>query len=209
MLALAQECGADVNAAKQDGFTALILAAQGGHTATVRVLAQVCGADVNAAMQNAMQNGFTALMITAANGHTATVAVLALECRAEVNAALQNGETALMLAVEEGHQDTVLCFVSELKVSVGASNSAGASCLHAMAVSSWAATSDVMASGDQVHHDAGCDGCGICPIRPHGSAKTVQAMTCARHAIRSLQTQATTIQLGMFLSMLPLLLLRS
>jgi len=199
-----------VNAAKQDGFTALILAAQGGHTATVRVLAQECGADVNAAMQNAMQNGFTALMITAANGHTATVAVLALECRAEVNAALQNGETALMLAVEEGHQDTVLCFVSELKVSVGASNSAGASCLHAMAVSSWAATSAVRAPEDQVHHDAGCDGCGICPIwAEEGSVQTVQAMTCVRCATRNLQIRATTILLGIFLRMLPLLLLRS
>jgi len=195
VVALAQECGADVNAAKQDGFTALMSAAHGGHTATVVALAQECGADVNAAdddgftalmsaAQNgrtatvvalaqecgadgnaAQQNGFTALLIAAGNRYTATVVALAQECRAEVNAALQNGETALMLAAQEGHQDTVLCLVTALKANVGASNSAGASCLHAMAVSSWAATSAVMAPEDQVHHDAGCDGCEMCPIR--------------------------------------------
>jgi len=49
VVALAQECGADVNAAKQDGFTALMSAAESGHTATVVALAQECGADVNAA----------------------------------------------------------------------------------------------------------------------------------------------------------------
>jgi len=53
-----QECGAYVNAAKQDGVTALMIAMQGGHTATVVALAQKCGADVNAALLD----GSTALI---------------------------------------------------------------------------------------------------------------------------------------------------
>ena len=50
VMALAQECGADVNAVtEQSGFTVLMSAAQGGHTATIVALVQECGAYVNAA----------------------------------------------------------------------------------------------------------------------------------------------------------------
>ena len=58
---LAQECGADVNAANEDEWTALMLAAQNRHTTTVVALALQCGVDVKATNKN----GSTALMIAA------------------------------------------------------------------------------------------------------------------------------------------------
>jgi len=60
-VALALECGVDLNAVDNNGCTALILAAANGHTATVVALAQDCGADMN----TANQHGFTAIMCTA------------------------------------------------------------------------------------------------------------------------------------------------
>jgi len=103
-------------------------------------------------------------MWAAVCGHTATVVALVNVCRAKVNAVDENGETALMLAVQGGHEDTVSCLATELQSDTIASNFAGASCLHAMAVSSWAAAVAVTASEDQVYHDIGCDGCEMCPI---------------------------------------------
>ena len=73
MLALALECGADVNAANEDGSTALMLAAQGGHTAIVLAMGLECGADVSATKLD----GSTALMLAAQGGHTATSMALA------------------------------------------------------------------------------------------------------------------------------------
>jgi ankyrin repeat protein len=55
-----------------DGETAVMAAALGGHTATVKELA-VLGADVKAANND----GWTAVMAAAQGGHTATVKELA------------------------------------------------------------------------------------------------------------------------------------
>ena len=88
-----------MNAANENGFTALMIAAQNGHTATVLALVQECGADVNAAQQD----GCTTLMSAAQNGHTATVVALAQECGVDVNAVNKIGFTALMSAAQNGH----------------------------------------------------------------------------------------------------------
>ena len=64
--------------AHQDGYSAIMLAARGGHTATVLGLVKECGADVN----TATRNGYTAVILAVKGGHTATVKVLVQECAA-------------------------------------------------------------------------------------------------------------------------------
>ena len=78
-----------MNATKQGGFTALMLAAEDRRTATVVLLAQECGADVDAIHKD----DFTALMSAAQNGHTATVVELLHEYGANLNVAKQKGIT--------------------------------------------------------------------------------------------------------------------
>ena len=98
MAKLLLEHGADVATADNDGGTALMWAAQGGHEAVAQLLLQH-GADVAAAKHN----GSTPLMMAAAGGHEA-VAQLLLQHGADVAAAKHNGSTALMMAAAGGHE---------------------------------------------------------------------------------------------------------
>ena len=98
MVKLLLEQGADARAARHDGVTALMFAAQGGHVAVAQLLLQH-GADVAAASND----GFAALMCAAQGGHEA-VAQLLLQHGADVAAASNDGATALMLAAEGGHE---------------------------------------------------------------------------------------------------------
>ena len=98
MAKLLLEHGADVAAASNNGFTALIRAAQGGHVAVAQLLLQH-GADVAAADIA----GDTALMLAALGGHEA-VAQLLLQHGADVAAADIAGDTALMFAAQGGHE---------------------------------------------------------------------------------------------------------
>ena len=66
--------GADVNAARKDGTTALMATVQKGHTETVRILISA-GVDVNAKRRG----GYFALMDAAYNGHTETVTETAID----------------------------------------------------------------------------------------------------------------------------------
>ena len=109
MAKLLLEQGADVRAAEDDGLTALMCAAHGGHEAVAELLLQH-GADVAAARHD----GFTALMRAAFGGHEA-VAQLLLQHGADVAAARHNGLTALMLAAAGGHEA-----VAELLLQHGA-----------------------------------------------------------------------------------------
>lgn len=92
------EKGAHVNKGKI-GKTALMCAAQNGHTDIVRLLIEK-GADVNTV---AAGTG-TALMDAAGNGHADIVRIL-LEKGANVN--VNVGGTALMFAAREGNADIV------------------------------------------------------------------------------------------------------
>ena len=65
------ELGADVNQARDDGVTALYIAAEKGREAVVRALIEL-GADVN----KATDKGWTPLAIAAQKGHTAIVQIL-------------------------------------------------------------------------------------------------------------------------------------
>ena len=99
MVKLLLEQGADARAARHDGGTALMFAAQGGHVAVAQLLLQH-GADVAAASNY----GSTALMSAAIGGHEA-VAQLLLQHGADVAAASNYGSTALMLAALAGHEE--------------------------------------------------------------------------------------------------------
>ena len=81
--------GANVNAAENDGWTALIWSAYRGHAKVAEILLSA-GADVNAVDNN----GETALMLA----RSAEVAKVLLSAGADVNAVDDDGETALMLA---------------------------------------------------------------------------------------------------------------
>jgi ankyrin repeat protein len=100
--------GANVNAAGQYGYTALMKAAFNGHIAIVSLLI-AAGANVNAASQY----GYTALMKAAARGYTATALAL-IAAGANVNAANQRGETALMWAAAHRHNKTAFCLLNAM-----------------------------------------------------------------------------------------------
>ena len=82
--------GADVNAKKTDGVTALMVASRDGHQEVVKLLLDK-GADVNAKRTD----GVTALMAVSASGYI-EIAQSLLANGADVNAK-DNGVTALML----------------------------------------------------------------------------------------------------------------
>ena len=79
----------DVNSRDENGRTALIEAAFGGHEETVRALIER-GADVNACDRD----GWTALMESASKGRLGIVKII-LEAGADLRAKNKNGWTAL------------------------------------------------------------------------------------------------------------------
>jgi ankyrin repeat protein len=91
--------GADVNAKRNDGWTALILASRNGHKEVAQLLLAK-GADVNLKTNN----GVTALMY-ASIGHKEIVQAL-LDKGADVNETDEGGSTALMMA-SYGYKEVV------------------------------------------------------------------------------------------------------
>ena len=87
---------AEVNAADQDGRTAMMWAAGRGNLICLQLLI-VSGADVEAVDQN----GVT-IMRAAQGGHLTCLKLL-VASGADVNAASDNGRTALMAAAQGGH----------------------------------------------------------------------------------------------------------
>ena len=113
----------EVNAADSSGFTALMLAADGGWPPIVAALLAVEGIDVNLA--NA--EGDTALLLAAQEGQTAIVSALLAVEGIEVNAAdSESGATALILAAQEGHASVVAALLaSDAGVNVNAAEHRG------------------------------------------------------------------------------------
>jgi hypothetical protein len=98
---MVRELNIDVDVQDGDGCTAIMYAAQGGHTTNVKVLNK-CGADVN----KADKKGITALMYAAQNGSTEMVELL-VKYGANINTTDKKGRTAMMMAEEKGHTDTI------------------------------------------------------------------------------------------------------
>jgi hypothetical protein len=108
----------DVNAKDINGWTAIMYAAEDGHTETVTKLKEL-GADVNAKELF----GKTVLMFAAENGHTDTVVKL-IELGAGVNAKTDYGYTALMFCAENGKTETVVA-LAEKGAELNAKDSEG------------------------------------------------------------------------------------
>ena len=112
--------GLEVDGLKSNGGgTALMLAAQNGHTEIVLDLLSRGGINVNAAKND----GTTALMLAAQNGHAQIVAELLDRGGADVNAVTSDGFTALMIAAQRGHTETVAELLNRgANVNAAASN---------------------------------------------------------------------------------------
>ena len=90
----------------KSGQTPLLLAADAGHTKSVRMLL-----DKGASLKHADNEGRTALSLAAAKGHKVVVKLL-LKNGAAINAQDKKGNTALAVAAEKGH-DAVVRFLLE------------------------------------------------------------------------------------------------
>ena len=126
------DAGADVNKAKQGGFTPLFVAAEKGHLEIVNALIT---AGVNQDMEDdsecmdlvepdismypllnrkkegidinkAAENGFTPLHIAAQNSHSGIVEAL-IGAGANVNKTTKDGDTALCIAKKVGYEEIV------------------------------------------------------------------------------------------------------
>ena len=116
--------GADVNAKKLNGYTALMIAAKNGHTEIVAQLLDR-GADVNEAGSDAA----TALMFAAQNGHADIVdKLLAQGVDVNARASASGGLTALMLAAKNGHTEVVAKLLDQ-GADVNAKRNAGTAVL--------------------------------------------------------------------------------
>ena len=117
------DCGADVSAQTDRGWTALHWASRCGHVDLARMLVER-GADVSA--QNKV--GETALHLALENGH-GDVARLLVERGADVSVQTEDGETALLWTSRYGHVDLALMLV-ERGADVSAQNEVGETALH-------------------------------------------------------------------------------
>jgi len=86
-----------INISDTASKTALMIAAENGHTAAIETL-WTNGANLNATTRE----GKTALMFAAENGHTAAIETLCTK-GANLHATTREGKTALMIAAENGH----------------------------------------------------------------------------------------------------------
>jgi ankyrin repeat protein len=100
---LVQDLGADVNLALENEATALHIATQNGHLATVQYLVRERGVDVN----KARDDGATPLFIAACNSYLAMVRCLVKELGADVNKSMHDGATHLMASARYNYEGVV------------------------------------------------------------------------------------------------------
>ena len=95
------KAGANVNAAEEDGWTALMHACDGGHEQCARALIEA-GANIEATDEH----DWTALMFACEDGHDLCARTL-LENGAAIDAVTRDGATSLMLASQNGNEACV------------------------------------------------------------------------------------------------------
>ena len=98
----------DINYANQYGYTALMRAADRGHTDVVQLLL----AQIGIAINHADQIGDTALIYAATYGRTAIVQALIVQAGIDINHANQYGYTALMRAAAWGNTVIVQALIA-------------------------------------------------------------------------------------------------
>jgi hypothetical protein len=105
---LVKELGADINQARYDGATPLLMAVQshmdGYATLDVRVIVKELGADINLATKF----GITPLYLAAQNGSLSAVRCLVKELGANVNQVTHEGVTPLIIAAQHKHTEVVV-----------------------------------------------------------------------------------------------------
>jgi ankyrin repeat protein len=117
---LVEELGADVNQAKEDGSTALCVAAQNGHVTVVRYLGDL-GVNVNQARNDRV----TPLHMAAQFGRLAVVQCLVGDFGADVNRGRFDGGTPLYSAAMMMHLDVVRCLVEVFGADVNQGTDTG------------------------------------------------------------------------------------
>ena len=109
----------EVNAADEDGWTALNRAAQRGHAAIVSALLAMPGIDVNAAtlIENLAgsreHGGWTPLMSAASHGHAHVVSLLRAVEGVDLDATNADGSSALLLAAQGKRTACVLALLGK------------------------------------------------------------------------------------------------
>ena len=146
--------GADVEAKDKDGGTALMLAAESGHKAVMRLLLKK-GADVEAKHVT----GRTALK-WAAEGEEEAVVRLLLKKEANDEAKDRTGLTALVLAAESGHE-TVVRLLLETGANIDAKHVTGRTALMWVANRGHEAVVRLLEGGRHSRHRVSA------PITPH------------------------------------------
>jgi len=109
----------EVNAADEDGWTALNRAAQRGHVAIVSALLAMPGIDVNAAtlIENSAgsreHGGWTPLMSAASHGHAHVASLLRAVEGVDLDATNADGSSALLLAAQGKRTACVLALLGK------------------------------------------------------------------------------------------------
>ncbi|KAI5847634.1 ankyrin repeat-containing domain protein, partial [Morchella snyderi] len=119
--------GASVNAASEDGETALGIAAEAGYTELVRTIllhtSNFSGGITRADFINQKDwKRRTALILAATNGHHETVSILLKQEGIDVNIMGQKCHTALIIAVKKGYSDIVELLLKHEGIDVTITN---------------------------------------------------------------------------------------
>ena len=94
---------------REQGFTPLLAAAQGGHTGVCKLLLETGKANV----KETTPAGFTPLLVAARFGHTEVCELLLKEGKANIEEIDDDGDTALNLAATKGDASTVALLLSK------------------------------------------------------------------------------------------------